>query len=526
VRRCSRPPLDPRGAAFSILCHDAGVREETPRPPTHPRTSPLLPGPRFPRPRHGFLARVAAIALALAATSSRAQPPRYEGSAAYFVDPDTAYRPKDFAFFCNTVPTATPNSWRRLFHLIYTRESKHGTRQTTFGHAWTKTPDIPSSWQTDTSAFAAGGTPWDAVAIYAPTLLQRGGTVYMFYTGVDAGGNESIGYTSTQLLDTTNTVWGGRIQILNTSDRKPAWVAPPGGGFRASMRDPFVLEDPEHPGQLLMVYVAGNANERTLAPPTAFYRNAVGVVRSRPGTMNEWDDLGYFRSSDYAHAHTGNDESPHLFPDPAHAWPSQSAQATWRLMFTDGPAPGARSINVAVKTIGRSLGDTTLANWQCPPTRLFAYLQQDSTVFGWEATEQLRVTTGDFLGAYDDVGIAIAPMFWSGTDFNLGAATVADVGGPPGAGAAVKFALAELAPGRHRIAFRIELPAAMRATVRVYDLTGRTIRTLADRLLPAGTSTLTWDGRDDAGATPRSGMYFARLTCAAGDRSVRTPIVR
>jgi hypothetical protein len=48
---------------------------------------------------------------------------------------------------------------------------------------------------------------------------------------------------------------------------------------------------------------------------------------------------------------------------------------------------------------------------------------------------------------------------------------------------------------------------------------------LADRLLPAGTSTLTWDGRDDAGATPRSGMYFARLTCAAGDRSVRTPIV-
>jgi flagellar hook assembly protein FlgD len=66
----------------------------------------------------------------------------------------------------------------------------------------------------------------------------------------------------------------------------------------------------------------------------------------------------------------------------------------------------------------------------------------------------------------------------------------------------------------------------MRATVRVYDLTGRTIRTLADRLLPAGTSTLTWDGRDDAGATPRSGMYFARLTCAAGDRSVRTPIVR
>jgi hypothetical protein len=157
--------------------------------------------------------------------------------------------------------------------------------------------------------------------------------------------------------------------------------------------------------------------------------------------------------------------------------------------------------------------------------RLFSYLQQDSTVFGWEATEQLRVTSGDFLGAYDDVGIAIAPMFWSGTDFNLGAASVAGVGAPPGAVADLRFALSELAPGRHRIGFRIELPAEMRATVRVYDITGRRIRTLADRVLPAGASTLTWDGRDDAGATPRSGMYFARLTCAAGDRSVRTPIV-
>ena len=452
-----------------------------------------------------------------------------ENSAVYFVDPDTAYRPKDFALMCNFVPTATPNVWRRLFHLIYTRTLKGAgaTDQITFGHAWTSRPDIASSWHTDTAAFPAGATAWDAAQIYAPTLLQRGNQYFMFYTGLDLAGNESIGYTSTSLLDTTNTAWGPRTQILNCTDKRPAWVAAPGAGFRASMRDPFVMDDPEHPGRLLMYYVAGNLNERTMAPPTAFYRNAVGVVRSQPGTFDTWEDLGYFRSTDHAHARTGNDESPHVFPDVAHPWPSQWGQATWRLMFTDGPAPGATSINIVTKTVGASLGDTTLANWQYPCTRLFSYLQQDSTVLGWEATEHLHVTSGDLLGAYDDVGIAIAPMWWSGSNFTLGTAPIVTAGsGPPAANTSLRLALSELVPGQRRVAFSIELPVPMRVNLVVHDLAGRAIRRLVNRDLPAGPSTLTWDCRDDDGSALWSGMYFARLTCAAGERMVRVPVVR
>lgn len=475
----------------------------------------------------------------VAATASHANPPPAPAnivpdvlpehvSSVYFVDPDTAYRPKDFAFICNIVPTATPHVWRRLFHLIYTRVPRAGglPGQTTLGHAWTSFPDVASSWRADTNAFAAGADWWDATQVYAPTLLQRGGTFYMFYTGVDPLGNESIGYTSTSLLDTTDTVWGGRTQVLNSSDKRPAWVAAPGGGFRATLRDPFVLEDPEHTGRLLMYYVAGNSNERTLPPPTAFYRNAVGVVRSQAGTMDAWDDLGYFRATDYAHAHTSNDESPHVFPDAAHAWPSQSAQATWRLMFTDGPAAAARSINFSRKAVGASLGDTSLANWQFPPMRLFDYLQQDSTVYGWEATEQLRASSGDYLAAYDDFGIAVAPMYWSGTNFNLGVLSVAGVGGGPAAGPRVALALAGFAPGQHRVAFRIELPAAMRVQLGVYDLAGRAIRTLVNRLLPAGPTEVAWDGRDGDGAGLASGMYFARLSTPAGEPpALRVPVV-
>src|SRR5207244_10099381 len=139
---------------------------------------------------------------------------------------------------------------------------------------------------------------------------------------------------------------------------------------------------------------------------------------------------------------------PHLCPDPAHAWPSQSGQASWRLMFTDGPAPGARSVNILMKNMGASLGDTTLANWQSPPARLFSYLQLDSTVFGWEATEQLHVISGDLLGAYDDVGIGIAPMFWSGSNFTLAPPVVAGASRQPAGGTPIRLALSELGPGR------------------------------------------------------------------------------
>ncbi len=66
----------------------------------------------------------------------------------------------------------------------------------------------------------------------------------------------------------------------------------------------------------------------------------------------------------------------------------------------------------------------------------------------------------------------------------------------------------------------------MRVNLLVSDLAGRTIRKLVNRDLPAGPSTVTWDCRADDGSALWSGMYFARLTCAAGERTVRVPVVR
>jgi hypothetical protein len=63
-----------------------------------------------------------------------------------------------------------------------------------------------------------------------------------------------------------------------------------------------------------------------------------------------------------------------------------------------------------------------------------------------------------------------------------------------------------------------EVPAgAGRVTLRVYDVSGRLVRMLVDRLQPAGSATATWDGSTNSGAIAPSGVYFYRLS--AGDAS-------
>jgi len=49
-----------------------------------------------------------------------------------------------------------------------------------------------------------------------------------------------------------------------------------------------------------------------------------------------------------------------------------------------------------------------------------------------------------------------------------------------------------------------------RVQVHVYDVAGRKVRLLADRVFPAGEQTLVWDGTDDGGRKVARGVYFVR----------------
>ncbi len=59
------------------------------------------------------------------------------------------------------------------------------------------------------------------------------------------------------------------------------------------------------------------------------------------------------------------------------------------------------------------------------------------------------------------------------------------------------------------ITFRVERDA--RISLRIYDVRGRLVRTLADAPMPPGMQRLTWDGRDDRGLPVASGAYYLRL---------------
>ena len=74
----------------------------------------------------------------------------------------------------------------------------------------------------------------------------------------------------------------------------------------------------------------------------------------------------------------------------------------------------------------------------------------------------------------------------------------------------------ELAPSRPNpvvrgteLAFELENPA--QASLRIYDLSGKLVRTLVTGSLAAGSHTARWDTRDESGKPVASGVYFYRL---------------
>ena len=55
------------------------------------------------------------------------------------------------------------------------------------------------------------------------------------------------------------------------------------------------------------------------------------------------------------------------------------------------------------------------------------------------------------------------------------------------------------------------LPKTTQVQLRVYDLSGKLVTTLAEETLSAGQHEVIWTGRDDNGRQAASGMYFYRL---------------
>ncbi len=99
-----------------------------------------------------------------------------------------------------------------------------------------------------------------------------------------------------------------------------------------------------------------------------------------------------------------------------------------------------------------------------------------------------------------------------------------------GAGVASAVGRAEVivsSPARSRVDIRYEIPGSqallVAASMKIYDVKGREVKTLFDGLRRPGSDKVTWDGRYENGELAPSGIYF--LDFAAGESRVIKKIV-
>ena len=137
-----------------------------------------------------------------------------------------------------------------------------------------------------------------------------------------------------------------------------------------------------------------------------------------------------------------------------------------------------------------------------------------ATVTWWDGAAWRPVT----LSAWSP-GSATVPAASFGW-YRLSAAATARV--EPRPALAVSAAAPNPFAASTRIAFALSSEARVR--VEIFDVRGRKVRILADRVFPAGDHALDWDGGDDAGRSAPAGVFFVRV--AAGEDRAGQRIVR
>jgi hypothetical protein len=77
-----------------------------------------------------------------------------------------------------------------------------------------------------------------------------------------------------------------------------------------------------------------------------------------------------------------------------------------------------------------------------------------------------------------------------------------------------------------QVAMRFGVPATGRVRLSVYDLQGRKVADVVDRMESAGWRDVAWNGRDNQGRPVASGSYFARLESAGTIRTRKITLAR
>ncbi|MCA9750722.1 MAG: DUF1565 domain-containing protein [Gemmatimonadetes bacterium] len=139
--------------------------------------------------------------------------------------------------------------------------------------------------------------------------------------------------------------------------------------------------------------------------------------------------------------------------------------------------------------------------------------------------------SGDFAllpgSAAIDAGDPALPLDPDGTIADIGPYYY-DQGGasdaPAVGSSGVVSASAAPNPFRRDTSIRFALGRPGAVSIDIVDVSGRRVRSLSAEELPAGAQSVSWDGRDDAGHSVSSGVWFARVTTEQGTTTL--PLVR
>lgn len=381
------------------------------------------------------------------------------------------------------------------------------------GHTWTTDFTAWYPNPTDTTALTVRSGKFDELHVWAPTIVQRGPTFHMFYAGVRSEGgrqNQRIGVATSSDL---NTWTQEDAPVLTVADVPWAKKDPSGAPFGGSqqLRDPFVMADPVSPGNWLMYFIA----EDSLRAPMM----AVGVARSSdlrtwtvvPDPFASTEDTTDFGVPE-------NIESPHVF----------QRNGQWWMPYT---VNGEEVFFETTMSADPTVVDP--AAWS-NPVRLRNVTQgHPAQLQYWHSTEHLRITpAAEYLAAWNDnaSSIEIGGLFATdsvGVDsFRLYCPAIAGVSENADSRGDALLSISRLRWGSPDVGVRLELPSRMAVRLAVYDIAGRRLTTLLDGELPAGVSELSWRGNGETGAQLASGVYFIRLTCAAGVTASKVVLLR
>lgn len=104
--------------------------------------------------------------------------------------------------------------------------------------------------------------------------------------------------------------------------------------------------------------------------------------------------------------------------------------------------------------------------------------------------------------------------------------TPVSVESPAGSSIAYSLAQSRPNPARGQATFGFSLPRAEMVTLRIFDVSGRAVRTLVEGRLDPGTYERVWDGRDNGGRQVGPGHFFYRIKAGTWSDVKRMTLVR